>query len=115
MLNDTIDRINTRAYRGLAATYMFIASPPGNGTDCHRTWEAMYLGAVPIVLRSTLTEYFHEIGLPMLVVASYREISKLTEVELVQLYNREKQRLLARALWMDFWVEMICRENRESL
>jgi hypothetical protein len=27
-------------------------SPPGNGEDCHRTWEALYLGVVPIVFRT---------------------------------------------------------------
>lgn len=24
----------------------FVVSPPGNGPDCHRTWEALYLGAI---------------------------------------------------------------------
>jgi hypothetical protein len=28
----------------------FVLSPPGHGEDCHRTWEAIALGAVPIVL-----------------------------------------------------------------
>lgn len=28
----------------------FIVSPPGVGYDCHRTWEALLLGCVPIVL-----------------------------------------------------------------
>lgn len=29
--------------------YQFVASPMGNGYDCHRTWEALALGCVPIV------------------------------------------------------------------
>ncbi len=36
----------------------FVLSPPGNGLDCHRTWEAMIMGAIPIVLRSTLDPLF---------------------------------------------------------
>ena len=29
--------------------YLFVASPRGNGIDCHRTWEALYMGCIPIV------------------------------------------------------------------
>ena len=29
----------------------FVLSPPGNGFDCHRTYESILLGAVPIVVR----------------------------------------------------------------
>jgi hypothetical protein len=36
----------------------FVLSPPGNGLDCHRTWEAMLMGAIPIVLRSQLNPLF---------------------------------------------------------
>lgn len=32
--------------------HKFIVSPPGNGIDCHRNWEAIYLGCIPIVLNS---------------------------------------------------------------
>ncbi|CAF4612833.1 unnamed protein product, partial [Rotaria socialis] len=32
--------------------------PPGGGTDCHRTWETLYMGAVPIVLSSGLDPLF---------------------------------------------------------
>ncbi|MCY6382195.1 hypothetical protein [Hoeflea prorocentri] len=31
------------------ARSQFVASPPGAGMDCHRTWEALVLGSVPIV------------------------------------------------------------------
>ena len=29
--------------------YSFVLSPKGNGVDCHRTWEALCLGCIPIV------------------------------------------------------------------
>ena len=31
--------------------YSFVASPEGNGVDCHRTWEAFYLNVIPISRR----------------------------------------------------------------
>jgi hypothetical protein len=32
--------------------HKFVISPPGNGIDCHRNWEAIYCGCIPIVLDS---------------------------------------------------------------
>jgi len=32
----------------------FVLSPMGNGLDCHRTWEALYAGSIPVVLEGTL-------------------------------------------------------------
>ena len=40
--------------------------PDGNGVDCFRTWEALYLGSIPIVKRSRTTEQFAD--LPILIV-----------------------------------------------
>jgi hypothetical protein len=34
------------------AQWRFCVSPPGNGIDCHRTWEALYLGVIPVVAPS---------------------------------------------------------------
>lgn len=52
----------------------FCVSPEGNGIDCHRTYEAIYLGAIPIVednpeIRKKLT------GLPVLYTSDYHEIT----------------------------------------
>jgi hypothetical protein len=53
----------------------FCVSPPGNGPDCHRTWECLYLGTVPIVKRSLLTESLYS-DLPVLQVNDYREVTE---------------------------------------
>lgn len=37
----------------------FCISPNGNGVDCHKTWEALYLGVVPIVTRSINIEFYY--------------------------------------------------------
>lgn len=46
----------------------WVLSPPGNGVDCHRTWETLYLGATPIVLRSDAGAALHD-GLPVVQLA----------------------------------------------
>tara|TARA_R110000824_G_scaffold331078_1_gene517825 strand:+ start:6974 stop:7771 length:798 start_codon:yes stop_codon:yes gene_type:complete len=55
------------------ATHKFIFSPRGNGIDCHRTWEALYLRTIPIVKRCTHMDAFDE--LPILFVNEWSEIS----------------------------------------
>ena len=44
--------VTPRQYRELLSNSKFVISPPGNGIDCHRTWESMFLGAIPIVKKS---------------------------------------------------------------
>ena len=51
------------------ASYKFAISPEGNGIDCHRTWECLYLGVIPIVKKSNPMSYFKE--LPILFVRDY--------------------------------------------
>lgn len=58
-------RLNTR----FAAT----ASPRGHGMDCHRTWEALLLGALPIV--DDLPTNSLLAGLPHLVVTSWSDLT----------------------------------------
>jgi hypothetical protein len=50
--------------------HKFIISPEGNGVDCHRTWEALYLKTIPIVDRSLVTEYFSQF-FPMVLVDNW--------------------------------------------
>jgi hypothetical protein len=60
--------------RDLSKAY-FCVSPRGNGMDCHRTWEALYLRTVPVVTRSLLTD--HHRDLPMVVLDDWSEFHSL--------------------------------------
>jgi hypothetical protein len=62
-------------YRDLVANSRFLLSPPGNGVDCHRTWEAIYLGAIPIVLKKFWP--FQHLDLPVLIVNDWFEIPQV--------------------------------------
>lgn len=53
-------RIRPRDFRRRLLTSKFVLSPPGAGPDCHRTWEALLLGAVPVVLRSSLAKSLYQ-------------------------------------------------------
>jgi hypothetical protein len=54
--------------------YAFVASPFGRGLDCYRTWEAILMGAIPIVKTSALDPVFD--GFPVAIVEDWREITK---------------------------------------
>ena len=60
------------------AQYKWCICPEGNGADTHRLWEAMYLGCVPIVVRSPFIDaLMHYTGgeLPIYIVESWDNFS----------------------------------------
>ena len=59
-------------YSDLSRHY-YILSPPGAGPDCHRHWESIYMGSVPIVLRhqASILE-----GCPHLAVDSWDQVTE---------------------------------------
>ena len=56
----------------LYAHYEFGVSPPGNGLDCHRTWEVLALGSIPIVMTSRFDDLFAQ--LPVIIVSDWHEL-----------------------------------------
>ncbi len=55
-------------------SYKFIISPEGNGIDCHRHYEALMAGCVPIMEKNPLTEEKYK-GCPILWTTDYSEIT----------------------------------------
>jgi hypothetical protein len=55
------------------SNYAFVISPHGNGLDCHRTWEALILGCIPIVKKSDISELYND--LPVLIVNEWSNIN----------------------------------------
>ena len=77
-------------YMEIVKNSYFLASPRGRGVDCHRTWEAIYLKTIPIVTRSVSTEYFKNIGLPILLIDSWDKIADMTPEYLEREYKKMK-------------------------
>ena len=44
------ERLSFDQYINKLKMYKWCISPPGNGIDCHRTWESIYVGTIPLVL-----------------------------------------------------------------
>lgn len=81
----------------------FVLSPRGNGIDCHRTWEALLMGAIPIVRTSSLDPLYTD--LPVLVIKEWEEISEeflneQYEIMKQKTYNLDK-------IYIDYWINFI--------
>lgn len=83
--------------------YAFVPSPHGNGLDCHRTWEALALGCIPIVRTSKLDPLFD--GLPVWIVRDWTEVTRDT---LSQVLREFQGRSFAmERLTLAFWTAKI--------
>lgn len=101
-----IDVTNPECYNQWK-NYKFVLSPPGAGIDCHRTWEAISVGCIPIVISSNLNELYED--LPILIVKSWDEI---TEEYLEESYNIISTNIMENKynydkLTLEFWVDKI--------
>jgi hypothetical protein len=55
------------------ADVSFEVAPRGNSIDCHRTWEALILGTIPIVKSTPLDPIYD--GLPVAIVTDWSEVT----------------------------------------
>jgi len=77
----------------------YIISPRGRGFDCHRTWEALVLGVVPIIKTSVNDILFKE--MPVLIVNSFKEINNdLLDNKDFGAFNLNK-------ITLEYWVDFI--------
>jgi hypothetical protein len=97
--------LDWKEYYNDISRHKFVISPRGNGVDCHRTWESLYLRSIPIVLKSIHMNEFSD--LPILLIDSWEQVTEdflLTEYDkMINIrYNMSK-------LKMSYWSDVICR------
>lgn len=71
-----VESTQERYLSDMAASY-FTMSPIGNGVDCHKTWEALYMKSIPIVTRWYGVEKFKELGIPIVIIDDWCEFKDL--------------------------------------
>jgi len=82
---------NSDAFVSIAQYYddlynhKYVISPLGNGVDCGRNWQALYVGTIPIIPRHLNIEFYQD--LPFLV---YDDVDELTEEYLLEAYDEIK-------------------------
>jgi len=81
----------------------FVFSPEGNGIDCHRTWEILLMGSIPIVKHSTIDKVFD--GLPVLLVDDWQEVTQEFLEKQYAIMNQKNYNM--ERLYADYWIEQI--------
>lgn len=82
--------------------YKYVISPHGNGYDCHRTWEALALGSIPIVKTSALDSLFDD--LPVLIVEKWSDVTS----DLLTNYP-DRSNEVPEKLYLKYWTDQIKR------
>ena len=91
--------LTTEQYYENMSKYKFVISPPGNGTDCFRTYESLYFNCIPVVIKHPLYDNWKD--LPIIQVNDYSEVTyDLLYSYLNKEYNIEK-------LYMTYWRNLI--------
>jgi hypothetical protein len=79
--------------------HSFVLSPFGIGMDCHRTWEALCLGSIPIICAPQFRKLFED--LPVLIVNDWSEI---TEELLEETIDKFKEKTFNyEKLTLEYW------------
>lgn len=87
------------------ASFKFVISPRGNSVDCHRVWEALYVGTIPIITEDVATDNFID-NLPIDIVSdwNYLPFNKIYMIVSDKIRNLWKQ---PHMLDFDYWKHRI--------
>lgn len=85
----------------------FVLSPPGNGIDCHRTWEATLMGAIPVILPSFS---FGELAqsAPVLIVDDFQNLT------CSQLIKYQYPSPDVSGVFADYWFKLFDQANKQA-
>ena len=97
--------LGTRQFLQEMGQHRFVLSPRGNGLDAHRTWEALLVGAIPIVRHSALHPLYER--LPVLVVADWPEVTPRLLRDFYANYSARREMYDYERLFADHWFERI--------
>ena len=75
--NKFVEDTHESYLRDISRSY-FVISPDGNGKDCHKTWEALYMKSIPIVTDSYFARRFQEMGIPLIIISDWSEFNALS-------------------------------------
>jgi len=87
----------------LQSQFQYVLSPHGVGLDCHRTWEALLLGCIPIVKKARLNDLFED--LPVIEVDDWSQVNSafLTSAK----SKLDQRKMNYEKLLMRYWKKQI--------
>jgi hypothetical protein len=102
-----VQHVDFRSYLKELSSCSFVLCPRGNGLDCHRTWEALLIGTIPVVRTSPLDRLFEH--LPVVIVQDWNEVNVLfLQKKLVEISQGcKKNEYEFQRLSFDYWWKQI--------
>ena len=91
---------STNTYRRVLLRSKFVLSPPGNGIDCHRTWEAFYHRTIPVIEKKYYLFSNHK--LPVLLVDDIEEFFLMSPDKMNEVYSSIMSSNYP-AIFFDYW------------
>lgn len=101
------DRLPYPEYCKSMARFLFVLSPPGNGLDCHRTWEALYLGCIPVVQKHFMYDSYAD--LPIIQVEDWGTINRGFFQSHFQTYKEKFKSYKFEKLSINYWADLILK------
>ena len=85
----------------------FNLCPEGNGLDTHRIWESLIFNCIPIVVNSSFSENFIQLGIPLLVLDDWSELLLLKKNDLTIFYKKYSDINMSKFSKFDYWENFI--------
>lgn len=93
------------------AQCMFVISPEGAGIDCHRTWEAILLGCIPVMKKNRFSKLLNR--LPVVLLDDWAEFNPTHMIQQVNRLQTDKFNFTT--LFLKHWEEKIYGKVRFNL
>jgi hypothetical protein len=104
--------ITSKEFHNNLSKYLFVASPRGNGIDCHRTWESLIMGSIPIVDKHHMYDTYK--NLPIIQVDNW---SQVIETDILKEYKNKylNGELFSNLeeLTMEYWINKIIKNYKK--
>ena len=87
--------------------YKFNLCPEGNFFESHRIWESLIFGCTPIVEKNSVNENFFNIGIPLVILDSFNELTTISYEELEERNKVNKGKNYLAFSSLDYWINTI--------
>jgi hypothetical protein len=86
------------AYISRMSDHKFVLCPDGNGIDCHRTWETLFLGRIPVIKNRSLRRLYKEC--PVMFVNEWKDLIGL---DFSSEYDKIRSEFNREILEQEYW------------
>eukprot|EP00930_Biecheleria_cincta_P044427 TRINITY_DN30544_c0_g1_i1.p1 TRINITY_DN30544_c0_g1~~TRINITY_DN30544_c0_g1_i1.p1 ORF type:complete len:396 (+),score=63.35 TRINITY_DN30544_c0_g1_i1:61-1248(+) len=108
LVDEPTSYLGRNAFWEECGLHRFVASPPGAGVDCHRTWEAIALGSIPLVSNRLHGLYEkNRFNVVMLSDEDWGDLSSAAVKKKMEVATAKHQASIPEAMFLKYWIDKI--------